>query len=159
MLILIIITILIDYLLSYFIPMYFNNINFLYPMLTITLIVFLYKKVEIKKYFKIIFFMGLLYDILFSYIFLFNSLIFLLIAKIIKKIEKYIRINFLVNIFLIIFSIFLYDLILFILVKITNYNNINLFDLLYKFKNSLVLNISYFFLLSIYFKNKISCNK
>ena len=72
---LIIITLLLDYLLIYFTSSNFNQITLFYPMLTLTLIVFLYKKVEIKKYFKIVFLIGFFYDILFSYLFLFNSLI------------------------------------------------------------------------------------
>ena len=80
----ILITIFLDYFFIYYFPSYFNNLNFLYPMLTLTLIIFLYKKVDSKKYFKIVFLIGFLYDIFFSYIFLFNSLKFLMFAKIIK---------------------------------------------------------------------------
>ena len=115
---LIIITLLLDYLLIYFTSSNFNQITLFYPMLTLTLIVFLYKKVEIKKYFKIVFLIGLFYDILFSYLFLFNSLIFLLFAKIMKKIDKYIRWNLivsLVSLIVFIFYMILYYLDLFIL--------------------------------------------
>ena len=125
MIILVLITILIDYLLIYFIPSYFNNINFLYPMLTITLIVYLYKKTDNKKYFKTVFLTGLLYDIVFSYIFLFNSLIFLMFAKIIKKLDRYFRINLVISLILVVLFIFLYDLVLFILVYISNYNSVS----------------------------------
>lgn len=147
------ITIIIDYLLSYFIPSYFNNINCFYPMLTLTLIVFLYKKINNKDYLKLIFLIGFLYDLVFSYIFLFNSLIFLLFGKIIKKIDKYIRINFIVSLIIVIFDIFLYDLILFSIVYISKYSVVNLSDLFYKFKNSIILNILFFILLNIIFKN------
>ena len=115
---LIIITLLLDYLLIYFTSSNFNQITLFYPMLTLTLIVFLYKKVEIKKYFKIVFLIGLFYDILFSYLFLFNSLIFLLFAKIMKKIDKYIRWNLIVSLVSLIvffFYMILYYLDLFIL--------------------------------------------
>lgn len=158
MLILIIITMLLDYLLIYFIPSYFNNINFLYPMLTLTLIIFLYKKIEFKKYLKLVFIIGIIYDILFSYIFMFNSLIFLLFAKIIKKIDKYLRINLAISLVLVILFIFLYDLVLFILVLLSNYNQVSLFDLFYKVKNSLVLNLFFYLLLDFIFKNKKKLN-
>lgn len=154
MIILILITIILDYLLTYFIPSYFNNINFLYPMLTLTLIVYLYKKIDNKKYFKIVFMIGFFYDIVFSYIFLLNSLIFLMMSKIIKKIDKYLRINLVISLILIILFIFLYDLILFILVYISSYNQVSIMDLLYKVKNSIVLNIFYYILLTILFKNR-----
>jgi len=152
MYIIILITIILDYLLIYLIPSFFNNLNLLYPMLTLTLIVFLYKKIPNKKYFKLIFIIGFIYDILFSYIFLFNSLVFLLFSKMLKKIDKHVRLNLIIDILLVIFFIFLYDLILFLLINISNYSISTLNDLFYKFKNSLVLNISYFVLISICFK-------
>ena len=145
------ITIILDFLMTYFIPSYFNNLNLFYPMLTLTLIVFMYNRIENKKYFRIIFISGFVYDLLFSYIFLFNSLIFLLFGKIIKKVDKLIRCNFLVKIVLLIIFIFLYDFILFILVKISNYSIVNFNDLLYKFKNSIIMNIGFYILLNIIF--------
>ena len=150
---LIIITLLLDYLLIYFTSSNFNQITLFYPMLTLTLIVFLYKKVEIKKYFKIVFLIGLFYDILFSYLFLFNSLIFLLFAKIMKKIDKYIRWNLIVSLVSLIVFIFLYDFILFGLIYITGYQSVTFLNLWYKWYNSLLLNISFYLLLSIIFQN------
>ena len=147
-----------DYLLIYLIPSFYNNLSFLYPMLTLTLIVFLYKKVSNKNYLKIIFIIGFIYDILFSYIFLFNSLIFLMFAKIIKKIDKYIRCNLIVNILLVCFFIFLYDLILFLIIYISDYNIVLFKDLIYKFKNSLILNVSFYCLIEFIIK-KIEIRK
>ena len=144
-------TILFDYLLTFLIPSY-NNLNLLYPMLTIVLIVFLHKKISNKKYLKLIFIIGFIYDILFSYIFLFNSLIFLSFAKIIKKIDKYIRFNLFINIILVCLFIVLYDLILFFVVYISNYTVVNISNLLYKIKNSFLLNIIYYFLLEFIYK-------
>ncbi len=152
--IIILITIGLDYLITYFIPSYFNNLNLFYPMLTLTLIIFLYNKLDNKKYFQTIFITGLIYDFLFSYIFLFNSLVFLLFGKIIKKIDKFIRCNFLVNVILVIVCIFLYDLILFFLVKISNYSIVSFHDLLYKFQNSILLNVIFLLLLNVIFKDK-----
>ena len=152
--IIILITIILDFLITYFVPSYFNNLNLFYPMLTLTLIIYLYSKIENKKYFQTIFITGLIYDFLFSYILLFNSLVFLIFGKIVKKIDKIIRCNFLVSLILLIVCIFLYDLILFLLVKISNYSIVSFNDLIYKFQNSLLLNIGYFTLLNIIFKNK-----
>ena len=154
MYILILITILLDTILSYFIPIYFNKLNYFFPLLTLTLIVFLYGKVKDKYYFRLVFIMGFLYDILFSYIFLFNSLVFLILAKFIKKINKYIRYNVLTNFIIVIVCIFLYDFFLFLLVYLTKYNTVTLKDLFYKFSHSLILNLSFYILLEIIFKNK-----
>ena len=146
------ITLILDYLISYSLNITFNNLSIFYPMLTLTLIIFLYHKLPNKYYLKYTFIIGFIYDLLFSYIFILNALIFLLFAKILKKINKYLRYNLLINLILLIIFIFLYDLILFLLVKITNYNLVSLSDLLNKFLNSLVLNISFYLILTIIFK-------
>jgi len=147
--IIILITIIIDFLISYFIPIYFNNLNIFYPMLTLTFLIYYFKKTTNKKYLKIVLITGLLYDILFSYLFLFNTIIFLLFSKILIKIDKVIRYNYLISILLLILFIFLYDFILFILIYISKYNTISFYDLIYKFKNSLILNIIFYCLLNI----------
>ena len=151
--ILIIFTFVIDFLISYFIPVSFNNLNYFYPMLVIVLIVYLFEKILTKNYLKTIFCIGIIYDIFYSYIFLLNALIFLLFGKIVKKVYKYLRNNFIINLLLIIVLIFLYDLILFVLMYITNNNLVSFYDLIYKFKNSIILNIIYYCLLKIILKN------
>ena len=78
---------------------------------------------------------------------------FLLFAKIIKKIDKYFRLNILVNIILIIIFIFIYDFILFGIAYLSKENIVTIYDFFYKFKHSLVLNISYYCLLRIVLKN------
>ena len=154
MIYLIIITLIIEFLITYFIPNYFNNLNYFFPMLTLTLLVFLFKKLKNNKYTKIVIITGFIYDLFFSYIFLFNTLIFLLFSKILIKVDKVIRYNYVVSIVLLIFLIFLYDLILFGLIYISNYNTISISDLIYKFSHSLILNISYYILITIIFYNK-----
>ena len=152
--IIILICIFLDFLISYFIPNYFNNMNYFYPMLTLTFLVFYYKKGYNKNYFKIVFITGLLYDLCFSYIFLFHVLVFLLFYKILKKVDKLIRYNFIVSIFMLIIFLFLYDLILFLLCFISGYSLVTFNDLFYKFSHSLILNISFYILLTIIFNNK-----
>ena len=150
----ILLTILLDYLTSYFIPVYFNQINLFFPMLTLTFLVFYFKKSKSKKYLKIVFIAGILYDLFFSYIFLFNTLVFLLFGKILLKVDKLIRYNYFISILMLILFIFLYDLILYILIYISGYNLVTINDLFYKFSRSLILNISFYFLITIIFNNK-----
>ena len=154
MYLIILIVILCDFLISYFIPLPFNELNYFYPMLTLTFLVFYFKKSKTKNYLKLVFITGIIYDLLFSYIFLFNTLIFLLFAKILYKVDKLIRYNYFISIIVLITFIFLYDLILFILVFISGYNIVTINDLIYKFTHSLILNIGFYFLLTIIFKNK-----
>ena len=150
-----IICIILDYLIAFFIPNYFNNLNLFYPMLTLTFIIYLYKKINNKKYYKIVITSGIIYDLLFSYLFLFNTLVFILFAKIMIKIDKLIRYNIVVSIVMLILFIFLYDLILFGLVYISSYNSVTFNDLIYKFYNSLLLNIIFYVILTIIFNKKI----
>jgi len=152
--IIILIIIFLDYLISYFIPSYFNELNLFFPMLTLTFLVFYFKKNKTKNYLKTVFITGLIYDLLFSYIFLFNTLVFLLFGKILLKIDKLIRYNYVISLFMLIIFIFLYDLILFILVYISGYNVVTINDLIYKFSHSLILNIIFYFLITIIFNNK-----
>ena len=146
--------ILLDYFISYFVPVYFGNLNYFFPMLTLTFIVFYFNKCDAKKYLKVVGITGIIYDLVFSYLFLFNTLIFILFGKILKKVDKLIRYNYLVSIVMLVLFIFLYDLILFGLVYITEYNSVNFNDLINKFTHSLALNLGFYFLLTIVFHNK-----
>lgn len=122
-------------------------------MLLIVLIVYLFPRVDSKKYFKIVFFIGFIYDLFYSYIFLLNALLFLIMAKTLKKIDKYLRCNILIYVLFIIIFISFYDLILFLLVYFSKINVVSLADLGYKISHSLIINIGYYFLLLIVLKN------
>ena len=159
MYLLILITFILEFLVSYFIPIYFNHLNLFYPMLTLTLIVYLYNKVPLKTYFRLAFIIGFLYDLLFSYIFLFHSLIFLCFAKIISLIDKHLKCNFLISLILLIVFIFLYDFILFALVYLSNYNIVNFTNLLEKFESSIILNAAFYILLSIILNKRMLAKK
>ena len=62
-----ILLVILDGIIVYYIPSYFNNISYLYPMLTISFIPFLIRKKKHNIYLIII--IGLLYDLLYSNIF------------------------------------------------------------------------------------------
>ncbi len=149
-----IISILLDYFYPFFIPTFPNNLNYFYPMFTLTYLVFIYNKLNIKKYLKIIIISGIIYDLLFSYLFLFHTILFYIYYKIIKKINKYIENNIVINILTLILFIFIYDAILFLLIYISKYNIVNINNLLYKFKHSIIINILFYIWLIIMFKSK-----
>ena len=134
------IVLLLDGVLIYFIPSFFHHLNYLYPMLTVSMIPFLYDDEE-KKYYLIIFFLGIIYDLLYSNIFLYNAIIFSFLAIINQKIRKYFKDNLLLFMFLTVINILLYDSISFILITLTNYQEVSILDLIYKVKHSLVLNM------------------
>jgi len=151
--IVIIVCLFLDFILSYFLPSYFNQLNLFYPMLTLTFLIYYYQK-KSNNYIKIVIFTGILYDLFFSYICLFNVLMFLAISKILKKVDKLVRYNFFIGLIMLIFSIFLYDLVLFIIVYISEYNMVTFHDLIYKFSHSLLINIAFYLLLSIWNINR-----
>ena len=153
------ISIILDYLFPYFIPSFFNKLSLFYPMFTLTYLVFIYNKINYKKYLKLIIIGGLLYDILFSYLFIFNTIIFYIFSKIMKKINKYIEFNNIIKILILLLFIFLYDLILFLLIYISKYNIVNINNLIYKYSHSIIINILFFIWLIIIFKNKSLKNK
>jgi len=138
---------------------FFNNLNIFYPMLTISLIPFLFDESQ-KEYYKLCFIIGIIYDLLYSNIFLYHALLFLMLGKINVKIMKYFKNNLFLYIILVILNIIIYDIIGFLLVSITSYQVVEFSDLIYKIKNSLLLNILsgfiYFFLgKKRYFKHKM----
>ncbi len=132
--------IILDGLITYYIPSYFNNLNYLYPMLTISLIPFILKN-NLKDYYKIVFILGIIYDIFYSNIFLLNALVFLIIGRIDIKVLKLVKENIIIYLCLVILNIMIYDGIMFSLIYLTNYESITLYGYFYKVKNSIILNI------------------
>lgn len=132
--------IIIDGVLIYYNPSYFNNIGYLYPMLTVSLIPFISINNKKKYYFYGIF-LGIVYDLLYSNIFLYNVILFILLIRIDKLIIKYYKSSLFLFIISAILNIVIYDFISFLLIMLTNYQVVNINDLLYKISHSLILNI------------------
>lgn len=137
----IIITILLDGIIVYYMPSFSNNLTYFYPMLTISLIPILYSYNSCKKFYKTCFIMGFIYDLLYSNIFLYHALIFLLIGKIDSKIYKVMKDNLIMKILLVILNIIIYDTIGFILIIFSHYEDLSINSLFYKISHSLLLNI------------------
>lgn len=152
-----IIIIILDGLIVYFIPNYFNNLSYLYPMLTITFLVSIYG--YSKKYLKTSIILGFIYDLLYSDIFLYNTLLFLLLAKINKKLFNYLQINLFNKILLLLLNIIIYDNINFIVVYFSKYNSVLFNDLIYKILHSLLLNLIILFIFNFILKKKFKLNK
>ncbi len=139
----IILAIVLDGAICYFLPSYFNKINYFYPMFTVSLIPFLSVKNNSKNNIYIII-LGLLYNILYSNIFLFHIIVFILLSKLDYLIISHIKENIFLYIILVSINIVIYDSIYFILILITSYQDLNILDLLYKIKYSLLNILSVF---------------
>ena len=125
-----------DGVISYYLPSYFNNINYIYPMLTVSLIPFLSKE-NSKKNILYIFIIGLIYNLLYSNIFLFHSLVFIILFKINNLFLNIFKDQFFSYVILVIINIIFYDSLYFLLILLTNYQVLNISDLIYKIKHSL----------------------
>ena len=145
--------ILIDGIISYFMDNYINHLNYFYPMLTISLIPFLFDN-NYKEYYRLSFIIGIIYDLLYSNIFLFNAFLFLILSKIDSKIMNIWEDNFFLYCILVIINIIIYDTILFVLIYLTKYSSVYIYDLFYKISHSLLLNIMSVFVYYFYFKKR-----
>ena len=139
----VILALLLDGIFSYIYPSYFNNINYFYPMFTVSIIPFLSTKNNKTTYLYIIV-LGLVYNLLYSNIFLFHPIIFLLLSKIDNILIKYIKESIYLYIILVLINIVIYDSIYFLLIILTSYQEITIFDLIYKIKYSLLNILSVF---------------
>ena len=104
-------------------------------MFTISLIPFLYKESS-KNYLKLLFFLGIIYDLLYSNLFLFHPIIFILLGKVNLRIIQLLKENIFSYMLLIIIDILIYDGIFFLLVLITNYEMVTYMDYFYKIEYS-----------------------
>ncbi len=141
----IIISIILDGILSNFLPYAVNNLSLFTPLLTLISIFIIYpfyKKCE-KKYFITVIITGLIYDLLYTNLLFYNAIIFFIIALITKFISKNFEINYLNIIIQIIIIITLYETINALIIICFNLVPITLTRLLYKIVHSLILNIIY----------------
>lgn len=153
-----VIIILLDGLITYYIPCYYNQLSFFFPMLTISFIPFLFNG-NLKKYYQLSFVIGIIYDLLYSNLFLFNAFCFLFLSKINIKLMKLFENSLLFYILLVILNIFLYDATCFLLVYLTNYQAVTLNDFFYKIEHSMLLNILSVFVYYFWLKKRIIPHK
>lgn len=143
--IIILISLVLDGILTNYLPYLVNDLSLLTPLLSVVSIFMIYpfyRKKE-NKYYIISFIMGIIYDLWYTNLLFFNAILFLLIALITKYIYKNFEISWLKIIIYLIGIISIYEimnagiLLLFNLVPITCYK------VLYKISHSLILNVIY----------------
>ena len=144
-LIIVVISILLDGILSNFLPYLYTNLSIFTPLLTLVSIFMIYpffKKKEIN-YFIIIFIIGIIYDLLYTNLLFFNGVLFILIGFISKYINKNYEIT---PIRLILYTIIIvssYESLTGIILLIYNVVPVTFYKVFYKIINSLFLNIIY----------------
>lgn len=148
-------TISFDGLIRYFIPSYFNKINYFYPMLTISLIPFICFSKR-KRFYLLPLFIGIIYDLLYCNIVFYNAIIFFILIIIDKEIAKHFKCSLMLFVLLALLNIFIYDTIGFLLIILTSYQNVSINDLVYKIDHSVLLNIMSVIVYWFLFKKQFS---
>lgn len=140
-----IISLVLDGMITNYLPYLVNNLSPLTPLLTITSLVIIYPfyKKKIKKYYILAFVLGLLYDLMYTNLFLTDAAIFLILSIIIKNIYKNFNTNGFRILFYITFIICIYELIIAATYLLFNIVPITPRSLSYKIINSLLLNLLY----------------
>ena len=143
--IILLISIVLDGILSNFLPFLVNDLSLFTPMLTVIAIFMIYpffRKKE-KKYFITIFIVGMIYYLLYTNLVFFNGVLFLIIGFISLEIYKNFEISYLKLIIYLILIISAYEILTGIILLVFNMVPVTLYKVLYKITHSLILNIIY----------------
>ena len=143
--IIITISLLLDGILTNYLPYLVNDLSLFTPLLTLISISLLYpyyRKKE-KYFFLMIFITGIVYDLFYTNLLFFNGLLFLLIAYISKIIYRNYEINYFKLIIYIVLMITIYELVTGLVLFIFNLVPVTFYKIGYKIVHSLILNIIY----------------
>ena len=144
-LIIIIVSILLDGILTNYLPYLYTNLSIFTPLLTLVSIFIIYpffRKKE-KTYFILIFIIGIIYDLLYTKLLFFNGVLFIVIGLLIKYIYKTYEMTPVRIILYIAIIITSYESLTGIILLIYNVVPVTLYKIFYKIINSLLLNIIY----------------
>lgn len=149
-----IISLLLDGLLTNYLPYLVNDLSYFTPLFTLISIFIvypLYRKKE-KEYFISIFILGFVYDLLFTNLLFFNAVLFVFIGFIIKYIIKNFELGYIKIIIYVLLIVIFYESLTALFLGVFNIVPITLDRLIYKITHSLLLNIIYSELLFIIIK-------
>ena len=143
--IIILISLILDGLLTNYLPYLVNDLSLFTPLFTLISISLLYpyyRKKE-KEVFIIIFITGFIYDLFYTNLLFINGLLFLLIGYLSKFIYRRYEIDYFKLIIYITLIVVVYESSLVLIILIFNLVPVTLTKLLYKISHSLILNIIY----------------
>ena len=145
LIVIIVISLLLDGILTNFLPYLVNDLSIFTPMFTLVVIsiIYPYYRKDEKKFFITVFITGLIYDLLYTNLLCFNGLLFLLIGYLSKIIYSNYRMNYLKLIIYIIIIITIYESVTGLVLFIFNLVPISIYKIFYKITHSLILNIIY----------------
>lgn len=143
--IILIISFLLDGILTNFLPYGVGNLSLFTPLLTIVSIVVIYSFFYHKEniYYIIAFILGIIYDLFYTNLLFLNGFLFLLIAVFITKIYKLVGFNWIWILIDILVSIIIYECSFAIIIVIFNLVPMTFNRLIFKIIHSIILNILY----------------
>ena len=139
------ISIILDGVLTNYLPYLVNDLSFFTPLLTVVSIFILYplnRKKE-TKFFIIMFIVGIIYDLLYTNLLFLNGLLFVLIALLSKVIYKNFETSYFKLIIYTILIIIVYESVYAGILFIYRVVPITFYKLIYKISHTLILNIIY----------------
>lgn len=143
--VIIIISLLLDGLLTNYLPFLVNNLSLFTPLFTlisISIIYPFYRKKE-KEYYSMVFIIGIIYDLCYTNLLFLNAIMFLIIAIVSKYIYKNFEITFFRLIVYTIIIITIYEFIIAGIIGILGLVPITIERIIYKITHSIVLNVIY----------------
>lgn len=140
-----IISLLLDGILTNFLPYMVSDLSYFTPLLTLTSLVIVYPlfKKEKKKFMIFSFVSGMIYDLFYTNLLFFNGFLFLLLSLIIIKLYEIFGGDYLKILFHILIIIILYETFTALLIIIFNLVPMNIDKLIYKISHSILLNLIY----------------
>lgn len=143
--IIVLISLILDGLLTNYLPYLVNNLSFFTPMFTLVslFIIFPFYRKNPTKYYIIVFIIGLIYDLLYTNLLFFNAILFLIIAIVSKYLYRNFEINYFKLIIYVVLIIAFYETLTASIILIFQLVPITVSKLIYKISHSLILNIIY----------------
>ena len=152
--IIMIISLLLDGLISNYLPYLVNDLSLFTPLFTLISIFIIYpfyRKKE-KRYFIHIFILGIIYDLLYTNLLFFTGVLFIIIGLVVKFIVENYELGFIKILIYMIIIIVLYESITVLFLGIYNIVPVSFNKLIYKISHSLIINLIYGELLFIIIK-------
>ena len=143
--VIVVISLFLDGILTNYLPYLVNDLSLFTPLLTLISIFIIYPfhRKEEKKYFIILFILGITYDLLYTNLLFFNAILFVGIGVLTKYIYKTFEINYFKILIYIPIIIIVYESSIALILLLFNIVPITLYRLIYKISHSLLLNIIY----------------
>lgn len=149
------ISIILDGIITNFLPYLVNDLSYLTPLFTVVTIFLIYPfyQKKIKYYFITLFVTGIVYDLFYTNLLFFNGVIFIIIGLITYFIHKNFETSYFKLLIYLLIIIISYELLTAIILFIYNVVPITIDKVIYKIIHSIIINIIYgeimFFILKI----------